>query len=271
MVGSIHTNATAMTALSNLDNTQTKMATVQNEIGTGYKVASATDNGAVFAIAQGLRSDIAGIAAVNQELSNAQGMTSVADAAATNISNSMAQIQSTITSLADANTTGTARTDLLTHLSQLTATVSNFIANATYNGTNLLSSSSSNVAVISNYGGAQYTIAAQDLVSQVLSNLTAITSSTDAQGLLTAGFKTAMSSLGTALNSLAGDENRIKTQISFNSQLSDAITSGLGSMVDADMSKAAAQLQSLQVRQQLATQALSIANQSPQSILSLFR
>ncbi|MDR3519184.1 MAG: flagellin, partial [Azospirillaceae bacterium] len=130
---------------------------------------------------------------------------------------------------------------------------------------------SSNVAVISNYGGSQYTVQAQDLVAAVLANLTAVTTATDAEGLLTAGFATAMTSLGTALNQLAGDENRIKTQISFNSQLSNAITTGLGDMVDADMSKAAAQLQSLQVRQQLATQALSIANQSPQSILTLFR
>jgi flagellin len=271
MVGSVHTNMSALTALTNLNNTQTQMQTVQGEIGTGYKVANATDNGAVFAIAQGLRADISGIAAVNQELSNAQGMTSVADAAATNISNTMADIKSTITELADQNTTGTARTNLLTHLSQLTATVSNFIANATYNGTNLLSSASANVAVISNYGGAQYTVMSQDLVAAVLSNLTGVTSSTDAQGLLTGGFTSAMTSLGTALNSIAGDENRIGSQISFNNQLSNAITTGLGSMVDADMSKAAAQLQSLQVRQQLATQALSIANQSPNSILSLFR
>jgi len=271
MVDSIHTNMSALTALQNLNNTQSQMSKVQNEIGTGYKVSDATDNGAVFAIAQGLRADIAGIAAVNQELSNAQGMTSVADTAATLISNSMQTIQSIVTQLADANTTGTARTDLLTQLTQLTATVSNYIANATYNGTNLLLASSNNVAVISNYGGSQYTVHSQDLVAAVLSNLTAITSVTDAQGLLTTGFASAMTSLGTALNSLAGDENRISTQISFNNQLSDAITTGLGDMVDADMSKAAAQLQSLQVRQQLATQALSIANQAPQSILSLFR
>ncbi|MDR3519162.1 MAG: flagellin [Azospirillaceae bacterium] len=271
MVASVLYNSSSITALHVLDITQSQMAAAQTQLGTGYRVSNATSNGIVFAIAQGLRSDLAGIAAVNQQLSNAQGMVRVADTSLTGISNAMAGIQSVVTTLADANVSGTARTQLLTELSQLTATVSNYIANTTYSGINLLSAGASNVALISNYGGAQYTVDAQDMVAAVLSNLTAVTTSTDAQGLLTGGFSSAMSSLGVALNSLGGDANRITSQISFNSQLSDAITSSLGSMVDADMSKVAAQLQSLQVRQQLATQELSIANQSPQAILSLFR
>lgn len=66
-------------------------------------------------------------------------------------------------------------------------------------------------------------------------------------------------------------ETRIETQNSFVSKLSDALTSGIGSMVDADMEETSARLQALQVQQQLATQSLSIANQQPQNILSLFR
>ncbi|MDR3514597.1 MAG: flagellin, partial [Azospirillaceae bacterium] len=93
MVSSVHTNTSAMTALSNLETTQTQMTKVQDEIGTGYKVASATDNGAVYAIAQGLRADISGIAAVNQELTSAEGTASVADSAATSISNEMSSIK----------------------------------------------------------------------------------------------------------------------------------------------------------------------------------
>ncbi|MDR3517059.1 MAG: flagellin [Azospirillaceae bacterium] len=271
MVFSVHTNGAAMAAMWSFNATQTQLARVQKEISTGYKVADATDNGAVFAIAQGVRADLAGIAASNQQLSGALGMVSVAEAAATGISNTMAQIRSTITELADGTYTGSSRTSLLSHLNQLTATVSNFIANATYGGTNLLSSGATNVGVITNSGGAQYNIQAQDLVNLVLGNLTAITSTTDAQGLLTGGFSTAMDAVGTALASLGGDENRINSQISFNSQISDAMSTGLGAMVDADMAKAAAQLQALQVREQLAVQAMSIANQSMQLILSLFR
>lgn len=66
-------------------------------------------------------------------------------------------------------------------------------------------------------------------------------------------------------------EGRIETQADFISDLTDSLKSGIGSLVDADMEEASARLQALQVQQQLGTQALSIANSAPQSILSLFR
>jgi Flagellin and related hook-associated proteins len=65
-------------------------------------------------------------------------------------------------------------------------------------------------------------------------------------------------------------QGRIETQSTFISNLTDALTSGIGSMVDADMEEASAKLQALQVQQQLGVQSLSIANQAPQTILSLF-
>ncbi|WP_330696762.1 flagellin [Fontisubflavum oceani] len=66
-------------------------------------------------------------------------------------------------------------------------------------------------------------------------------------------------------------QGRIETQSNFVGQLIDSLKSGIGTLVDADMEEASARLQALQVQQQLATQSLSIANQAPQSILSLFR
>ncbi|MCR8724381.1 flagellin N-terminal helical domain-containing protein [Frigidibacter sp. ROC022] len=66
-------------------------------------------------------------------------------------------------------------------------------------------------------------------------------------------------------------QGRIETQSTFISNLTDALKTGIGSMVDADMEEASAKLQALQVQQQLGVQSLSIANQAPQSILSLFR
>ncbi len=66
-------------------------------------------------------------------------------------------------------------------------------------------------------------------------------------------------------------QGRIETQSSFVSNLTDSLKSGIGAMVDADMEETSARLQALQVQQQLGVQALSIANQAPQSILSLFR
>ena len=66
-------------------------------------------------------------------------------------------------------------------------------------------------------------------------------------------------------------QGRIETQIDFVSSLTDSLRAGIGTLVDADMEEASARLQALQVQQQLGVQALSIANQAPQSLLSLFR
>lgn len=74
-----------------------------------------------------------------------------------------------------------------------------------------------------------------------------------------------------AAASFGSAQTRIDTQANFVGKLTDALKAGIGSMVDADMEETSARLQALQVQQQLATQSLSIANQAPQNILSLFR
>ncbi len=74
-----------------------------------------------------------------------------------------------------------------------------------------------------------------------------------------------------AAASFGSAEGRIATQNEFIGKLSDALRTGIGAMVDANMEEASARLQALQVQQQLGVQSLSIANQAPQSILSLFR
>ncbi|WP_166417915.1 flagellin N-terminal helical domain-containing protein [Cochlodiniinecator piscidefendens] len=74
-----------------------------------------------------------------------------------------------------------------------------------------------------------------------------------------------------AAASFGSVQGRIETQSTFVSNLTDSLKSGIGAMVDANMEEASARLQALQTQQQLGIQALSIANQAPQSIMSLFR
>ncbi len=86
---------------------------------------------------------------------------------------------------------------------------------------------------------------------------------TDIEGMIDA-------SIGAAA-AFGSGQKRIEIQREFVSELTDALKAGIGSLVDADMEEASARLQSLQVQQQLGTQALSIANQAPQNVLALFR
>ena len=93
-----------------------------------------------------------------------------------------------------------------------------------------------------------------------------------------AGAQQALGSIETLLEtaidasaSFGSAEAQIDTQRDFVDKLTDALKSGIGTLVDADMEEASARLQALQVQQQLSTQALSIANQQPQNLLALFR
>jgi flagellin len=72
------------------------------------------------------------------------------------------------------------------------------------------------------------------------------------------------------MNRLGADARYVDAQIIYNRDKIDAIDAGLGSLIDADLAKESARLQALQIRQQLGTQTLSIANQAPQFLTSLF-
>ena len=92
------------------------------------------------------------------------------------------------------------------------------------------------------------------------------------------GASAALENIDTFLNtvidaaaSFGSDQSRIDLQSGFIGKLTDSLRAGIGSLVDADLEEASARLQALQVQQQLGIQSLSIANQAPQSILSLFR
>ncbi len=104
---------------------------------------------------------------------------------------------------------------------------------------------------------------------QLLSELDATTDDGAAAALAAIESLTA-TSIDAAAN-FGSAQGRIETQADFVSKLTDALKSGIGTLVDANMEEASARLQALQVQQQLGVQSLSIANQAPQTILSLFR
>ena len=97
-----------------------------------------------------------------------------------------------------------------------------------------------------------------------------ISDQTTAQSMLDT-IKTVSDTLAGSLSDLGAASRTIDSQLTFTTKLSDALDKGVGNLVDADLAKESANLQALQVKQQLGVQALSIANQAPQTILSLFR
>ena len=281
---SIITNVDANIALQSLTSTQTQLATAEKQISTGYAVADATDNGAAYAIAQRVRGDVGALTSANQQLGNVQGLLSVTVSGLNDVSNLMNSARDVLVKLADGNTQGTQRTQYIQQYQSLLSNIKSDVQNADYNGKTLIGNITGSVGtigavnVVTNEVGSTYNIATFNgsaLYSSINFTSTQLNSATTVASLISAGtgatYINQLNSLGTALNTYGAATNYVTNQINYNTDKITALNDGLGALVDANLAQESAQLQSLQIRQQLGTQALSIANQAPSSLLSLFR
>jgi flagellin len=271
-LNSVNTNGGAMVALQSLNRTNDQLSVVQKRISTGFRVADAKDDGGAYAVSQAVRADVAGLTAANEQLGGTKGVLDTTFAALSKISETMVKVRETLTRLAD----GTLNTEQFDQYSaQYTALrtqIQNFITDATYNGRTLLDTTDGDIVTTRNEAGDTFTVTAIDGATDLVV-AAAPADVTAAQAALGAGgdFDTVESAIADALNQFGSDSNYIDAQIRYNKDKVDAMEGGLGALVDADLAKESAKLQSLQIRQQLGTQALSIANQAPQTLLSLFR
>ena len=127
------------------------------------------------------------------------------------------------------------------------------------------------VAIVNADASSNITITASALDGATLSvsNQTITTSAAAATALTK--INAAITAVNNQLSKLGAGGKRVEIVAAFTQKLSDAIEVGIGNLVDADLARESANLQSLQVKQQLGLQALSIANQAPGTVLSLFR
>jgi flagellin len=281
-MSSILTNSSSMVALQTLKGINKGMAKVQDEISTGLKVATAKDNGAVWSIAQTMRSDVSSLTKVEEALSLGSATVGTARTAAESISDMLALAKEYVLGAGDLSNTGT-RTKLAADLVAVGNQIADIVASASFNGVNLVDGTSTTAvevvgSITRDTGGAIGTetvsIARQDLsgIDDVLTVLTAASFATQADVDTVLGDIDA--ELGTANDAAAAfgtAQKQIDIQSEFVGNFKAALKEGIGAMVDADMEEASARLAALQTQQQLGIQALTIANQAPQNILSLFR
>ena len=269
---SINTNPGALIALQNLNSINSSLDITQNRVATGLRVNNAVDDASNFAIAQGLRGDLKAFGAVSQGLANARGVTSVALSAATSVSDLAGDIQRKITEGLNAGNTSEQQAILQADFANLVAQVNTFIANAEFNGQNILSAGSVDISAIANIDGTTLAIRAGSGVaggSATLGTQSISDTVTAATALTFIG--AFQQTINTVLGTLGADTRSINFQDEFIESVADATEVGLGSIVDADLARESARLQALQVQQQLSTQTLNIANQRPSILLSLFR
>jgi flagellin len=272
---SVNTNNGALVALQYLNNTQSQMQTTQNAINSGLKVASARDDGATYAIAQNQRGSVAGYQAVTDSLARGSSAIDVALSAGQSISDLLIQLKTKALSAADTSLDTASRQALNQDFVALRDQITTIVKNAVFNGVNLVDGSTTQItALASSDGTRRITTAAQKLSlsgSIVTIKTTATISTQTKASTLVATIQASLTNVNSALAKLSAGAKKFSIQSNFTTKLTDTLTAGIGQLVDADLAKESAMLQSLQVKQQLGVQALSIANQAPQTIMSLFR
>jgi flagellin len=208
-------------------------------------------------------------------LGGIKGLLAVTSAALENVSTSLIKLKELTVKLADSNITGAQRTQYQVQAGEISTNIKSFIEDASYNDKNIIQEDGDDAVTIINSTASTYTITAYDAIAGVwdeISKASGYTSTSAAAALATDGaLNKAISNTLTQLNVYGSAANYIDNQINFNKSKIDGLEAGMGALVDADLAKESARLQSLQIRQQLGTQALGIANQAPQSLLSLFR
>ncbi|MEJ1968003.1 MAG: flagellin [Rhizomicrobium sp.] len=272
---SVNTNTGALVALQYLNATQSQMTQTQNAVNSGLKVASARDDGATYAIAQNQRGSIAGYGAVTDSLSRGSSAIDVALSAGQSISDLLIQLKTKALAAADASLDTASRQAMNQDFVAMRDQISTIVKNAIFNGINLVDGSTSQItALASSDGTRRITTASQNmkLSGGIVTLASTATISTQAKAsTLVATLQASLQNVNSALAKLSSGAKKFSIQASFTQKLSDTLTGGLGQLVDANMAQESAMLQSLQVKQQLGVQALSIANQAPQTILSLFK
>src|SRR6201992_3725025 len=272
---SVNTNTGAMTALQSLNQTQGQLNQTQNGINSGLMVASAKDDGAIYAIAQNQRGAVAGYQSVISSLNNGSSAIDVALSAGQSISDLMIQLKQKALSAADPSIDTASRQALNADFTALRDQISTIVKNAVFNNFNLVDGSTKMVqALASSDGARRITTQAQNmsLSGSIVTLKSTATVSTQAKAsALIATIQTSLTNVNAALAKLSAGAAIFSIQATFTQKLADTLTSGLGNLVDANMADESAMLQSLQVKQQLGVQALAIANQAPQTILSLFK
>ncbi|CUI96105.1 flagellin N-terminal helical domain-containing protein [Cognatishimia activa] len=274
-MSSILTNSSAMVALSTLNMVNKGLNDTQTRVSTGLAIGSGKDNAAYFAISETMKGDSGMFKAINEGLTSTKNSVATARLGAETVKDLASDFSERV---AFAQGQGIDLSEVQAELDSLVDQIGAAIDQATFNGEDLVSGAAATQTVVTGVTRSGGTFAATTITFQSV-DLGAIQTALDAIDLTTstdlaADLATAETQLGNAISaatSLGVTEKTLEGQQSFLENLTDTLDSGVSAMVDADMEQEAARLQAYQVQQQLATQSLSIANQAPQNILSLFR
>lgn len=284
-MASILTNTAAMAALQTLRSVDREMAKTQDRISSGLKVGSPADNAAYWSIATTMQSESSSLTVVGEALGMGASLAEISNTAVQSIIDLMSQVRDRVVAAGEGTTD---RAKLQTELNELYAQMSQTTGAANFNGVNWLTTTGQTKVLsgLTKDGSGNTTL---DFITLPLESggrnvaalVTTVAGTPPGPGLSVATdalVQTALTTVDAAIRGLTelgarfgAASNRIDTQQDFIHALTDAIDRGIGSLIDADMNEESSRIKALQTQQQLAVQALSIANTGPEMILQLFQ
>ena len=274
---SVNTNRGAMVALQSLAATQKDLDVTQNRVSTGKKVSSAKDNGAVWAVANKMGSDVSAYDAVVSSNERAQALLDTGISAGESINDLLVKMKEVALAASQTGLSASAQSSYAASFAEYRDQITSIIGNANFDGQNMVGGTPDDAVSIGDATGTpanNITVAGADLslggsivTVAATTTLSTAANATTALGLVNAS----IDNLSTQLATWGAGSERLQSHAAFVGKLQDALNSGIGAMVDADLAKESAKLTALQTKQQLGTQALSIANSSSQIALKLFQ
>jgi flagellin len=271
MVVSVNTNAGQMLALQALNRTTKDLAAAQLRVTTGLRVNGPKDDPAVFAIAQNLRGEIAGINAVKTALALGESTVEVAIDGATAVSDLLTEMKAKAVEASQDGLDAASQSALHEEFTSLRSQIVTVVGTSDFNGKNLIESAATNLKVLSSVDGSTITVSATPIDTTSLAIHTASLATASQAVTAVTAISQAIVEVSTALTSLGTAARRLEIQQDFTTKLVDVLKEGVGTLVDADLAADSAQIEALEIRQQLGVAALSIANGAPRAILGLFQ
>ena len=254
MALSVSNNASALTALQNLNATNEKLSEVQGRISTGLKIGSAKDDASIWSIAQGQRADIGALNSVKNSLDRAASIGQVTLTAGQSVSDLLVQLKEKVVAAMDPSLDTSSRSSLNSDYKSLLRQISQVVSAATFDGANILDGSlTGGIKFLANADGSGFiTLSTKDMTLGgsiiTLASTSSISTVTLATAVL-AQLTTSLGNVNSALGDIGAQAKQIDAHNTFVSKLSDVLETGVGHLVDADMAKESAKLQALQVQQ----------------------
>jgi flagellin len=266
-MSSVNTNFSALAAIQTLNQTNRDLNEVQARINSGLKVNSAKDDAAVFAIATAQRARLGGLTSLQAGIDRASNLLDVTQTAGQQVADILTKMKEKAQAVAAGGLSTAQMTSYSEEYAQLRSSIDNIVNSATFNGVTLVGTGAAAQTVSLNDASTAATMTLVAGLGPAQATIATATNATTAMGQI----DTSLTTLNSALGTFGAQSKALDAQKTFLSKLADTVEKGIGQMVDADLSRESARLQSLQVKQQLGIQALSIANQGPSAVLGLFR